>query len=87
MLHEYVSKWIELEREKGNDRLDVSTVGILYDFAYWLESAAEQLRAPAEPEQNLPYCSREICTIREYNEIDCAGCSYNAASSNRSGRG
>ena len=86
MLHEYVSKWIELEREKGNDRLDVSTVGILYDFAYWLESAAELLRVPAEPEQPCPRCEGAGQCADYIGKRVCSLCG-GTGRANRSGRG
>lgn len=54
MLRAKRSEWIEKEREKGNARLTVSTVGVLSDFCYWLESDAEQRDGADLAQQTCP---------------------------------
>lgn len=74
MLREKLSQWIKQEREKGNTNLTVSTVGVLSDFCYWLESDAEQRRGADADTQTCPSCDGEGTGFEDGESWTCSIC-------------
>ncbi len=82
-LNRYIKEVLKLEPRT----LSISQMEILIEYDAWLDSAAELLRAPAEPEQTCPVCFGDRERLNNDGLMHkCEFCD-GTGKSNRSGRG